>query len=79
MFRRSTHFLIMHRKAREIERSLRGTVATELCFEVENEAAGRSKLKKQLKGLSRDLVDIVKSSDSIAALRSSLEVSCVQI
>mmetsp|Transcript_44970 Transcript_44970/g.108730 ORF Transcript_44970/g.108730 Transcript_44970/m.108730 type:complete len:209 (+) Transcript_44970:2467-3093(+) len=64
--------------AREIELSLRGTVAKDLCFEVGNAGTERSKLKKQLKRLSRDLVETVKASPSIAALRSSLEVSTWQ-
>lgn len=59
--------------ARRIELSLRGTAAQDLCFEVENDGTGRSKLKKQLKELSRDLVKTVKSPTSVAGLRSSLE------
>ncbi|CAJ1969540.1 unnamed protein product [Cylindrotheca closterium] len=59
--------------AREIELSLRGTVAKDLCFEVGNKGTETSKLKKQLKRLSRDMVETVNSSPSIAALRASLE------
>ncbi|KAL3944879.1 MAG: hypothetical protein SGBAC_001022 [Bacillariaceae sp.] len=64
--------------AREIELSLRGEVSKDLCFEVGNEVTKTSKLKKQLKRISQDLIQTVKSSPSIAVLRSSLEVSASQ-